>query len=156
LQVEAALAATATQLGLVETGQGTNDQVWHTYGIVKHFIPGEVPAMEEARQQKGGLNFDLINRVHVPIALGSMLVVLVLLANALLCGRFDEPARLAVTVAVALLANAFVCGALSGPHDRYGARIVWIATFTAAIAALQAANSWATGRRRKARTAIAP
>jgi hypothetical protein len=155
-QVEAALAATATQLGLVETGQGTNDQVWHTYGIVKHFIPGEVPAMEEARQQKGGLNFDLINRVHVPIALGSMLVVLVLLANALLCGRFDEPARLAVTVAVALLANAFVCGALSGPHDRYGARIVWIATFTAAIAALQAANSWATGRRRKARTAIAP
>ena len=155
-QVETALAATATQFGLVETGHGTNDQVWHTSGIIKHFIPGEVPAMEEARQQQGGLHFDLINRVHVPIALGSILVVLGLLANALLCGRFEEPARLAVTVTVALLANAFICGALSGPHDRYGARIVWIATFTAAIAALQAANSWARGRRRKARTAIAP
>src|SRR5262249_60351586 len=33
---------------------------------------------------------------------------------------------------------AFVCGVLSGPHDRYGARIAWIATFTAAIAILRA------------------
>ena len=39
---------------------------------------------------------------------------------------------------VAILANAFVCGALSGPHDRYGARIAWIATFIAAIAILRA------------------
>jgi hypothetical protein len=155
-QIETALAATATQLGLIETGHGTNDQIWHTYGIIKRFIPREVPAMEQARQQQGGLHFDLINRVHVPVAFASMLIMLVLLANALLGGRFDEPARLAGTVTVALLANAFVCGALSGPHDRYGARIVWIATFAAAIAALQAANSWATERRRKARTAIAP
>jgi hypothetical protein len=36
-----------------------------------------------------------------------------------------------VTVTVAILANAFICGVLSGPHDRYGARIVWIATLTA-------------------------
>jgi hypothetical protein len=26
-----------------------------------------------------------------------------------------------------LLANAFVCGVLSNPHDRYGARLIWIA-----------------------------
>src|SRR5262249_36772127 len=30
---------------------------------------------------------------------------------------------------------------LSGPHDRYGARIAWIATFTAAIAVLRAVNN---------------
>ena len=42
---------------------------------------------------------------------------------------------------VAILANAFVCGVLSGPHDRYGARIAWIATFTAAIAILRAINN---------------
>ena len=29
-------------------------------------------------------------------------------------------------VIVVLLANAAVCGALSGPHDRYQARIAWI------------------------------
>jgi hypothetical protein len=138
-QIETALAATASQLGLVATGHGINDQIWHTYGIIKRFIPGEVPAMQNARQQQGGLHFDLINRVHVPIALGSMLFAFLLLASALARGRFDPLARLAATVTIALLANAVVCGALSGPHDRYGARIAWIATLTAAIAILRPA-----------------
>jgi hypothetical protein len=85
-QIETALAATATQLGLVGTGYGIHDRIWHTYGIIKRFIPGEVPALQQARRQQGEVHFDLINRVHVPIALGSILVVLVLLGNALLCG----------------------------------------------------------------------
>jgi predicted membrane protein len=42
---------------------------------------------------------------------------------------------LAGTAGLGLLANAFVCGVFSGPHDRYGARMVWIATFVVAIAA---------------------
>ena len=155
-QIETALAASASQLGLVATGYGTHDEIWHTYGIIKRFIPGEVPAMQKAMQQQGRLHFELINRVHVPIALGSMLFALVLLANALVCGRFDEPVRLAATVTVAILANAFVCGALSGPHDRYGARMVWIATFTAAVAVLQASKSFAAERGRRARNTVAP
>ena len=135
---ETALVATATQLRLVATGYGINERIWHTYGIIEHFIPGEVPTMQKARQQHSELHFDFINRVHVPIAIGSMIFVLILLVNAMACGRFDAPARLAGTVTVALLANAFVCGALSGPHDRYGARIVWIATFTAPLTILRA------------------
>src|SRR5262245_45089163 len=107
-QVETALTATASQLGLVATGHGTHDRIWHTYRIVKRFIPGDVRAMQQARQQHGELHFDLINRLHVPIALGSMLVLLVLLANALVCRCFDAPASLAATVTVALLATAFV------------------------------------------------
>jgi hypothetical protein len=39
---------------------------------------------------------------------------------------------MAATFSLALLANAFVCGVLSNPHDRYGARIVWIATLAVA------------------------
>jgi hypothetical protein len=58
-------------------------------------------------------------------------------------------------VTVALLANAFACGALSGPHDRYGARIVWIATLTAAITLLQAIDSFAASRG-KAHATAAP
>jgi hypothetical protein len=40
-------------------------------------------------------------------------------------------------VSLALLGNAFVCGVISGPHDRYGARLVWVATFVALIAAIR-------------------
>jgi hypothetical protein len=38
---------------------------------------------------------------------------------------------------LALLANAFVCGTLSNPHDRYGARLIWLAVTAAAIAAVR-------------------
>jgi hypothetical protein len=34
-----------------------------------------------------------------------------------------------------LLGNAVICGVLSGPHDRYGSRLAWIATLTVLLAA---------------------
>ena len=139
-QIETALAATASQLRLVGTGYGTHDRIWHTYGIIKRFIPGEVPAMQKARQQRGELDFALINRVHVPIALGSLVLALLLLARAAALRDLDQPARLVAIATVAVLANAFVCGALSGPHDRYGARMAWIVTFAVAVAALRASG----------------
>jgi hypothetical protein len=45
---------------------------------------------------------------------------------------------LAATSTLAVLGNAFLCGALSGPHDRYGARIAWLATFVISIAVVRA------------------
>ena len=71
LQLETALAASTRQLGQVATGYGMHDQIQHTYGIIRRFISKEVPAMQHARQQRGELNFDLINRFHVPIAFSS-------------------------------------------------------------------------------------
>ena len=50
----------------------------------------------------------------------------------------DDLHLLAAVAAVAILANAVVCGVLSGPHDRYGARLAWIATFALVIAGLRA------------------
>lgn len=51
----------------------------------------------------------------------------------------DERARLVALLALligAVLANAFVCGAISGPFPRYQARITWLVTAAAAVAAL--------------------
>jgi hypothetical protein len=45
--------------------------------------------------------------------------------------------ELATVCLLALLANAFICGTLSNPHDRYGARVVWLAVTAAAIAAVR-------------------
>lgn len=44
---------------------------------------------------------------------------------------------LAATVSTALLGNALICGMISGPHDRYGARMVWIATLVVLTAAIR-------------------
>jgi hypothetical protein len=53
---------------------------------------------------------------------------------------------LAATVIVALLANAVVCGVMSNPHDRYGARLAWIATFAVALVPMRHAitQPWKT------------
>jgi hypothetical protein len=55
-QVDTGLAAAASQLGLVANRQATHDRNWHSYGIIKRFIPEEVPAMRKAREQHGELH----------------------------------------------------------------------------------------------------
>jgi hypothetical protein len=90
--------------------------------------------MRAARQQNWRLDFDTINWLHVPVALASMLALVALLAHALANRRLDDLTLLAATITLALLGNAFICGVISGPHDRYGARMVWVATFTVLMA----------------------
>ena len=136
-QIQTAAAATAQQLVMVASGAGVNNRIWHTYGIIDRFIPSENPAMLAARQQRGELDFTALNRLHVPVALLSMILMLGLLLR-FRHGKADDLALLAATSTLAILANAFPCGALSGPHDRYGARIVWLATFVIAVAASRA------------------
>jgi hypothetical protein len=76
----------------------------------------------------------------VPVALASMLGLVVLLAHSAVGRRLDDLTLLGITVALALLGNAVICGIISGPHDRYGARMVWLATFVVLMALARALN----------------
>jgi hypothetical protein len=127
LQIETALAATATQLARVATGEGVVNTIWHTYGIFERYAPAVIPTMRAARQQRGEIQFRAINYMHVPIALISVALLPALLAAGWKWSRLSPLGVLAATIATALLANAFVCGALANPHDRYGARLTWLA-----------------------------
>lgn len=134
-QAKTALAATWQQLIDVATGEGTIGWLPHTYGIIARYIPSQVRAMRAARQQHWELDFTPVNWVNVPVALASMLLAAAIVVAAAWRRRLDDVALLAATVCFALLGNALICGTISGPHDRYGARMVWIATFTVLIAA---------------------
>jgi len=136
-QAEAAIAATAEQMVHVATGEGTNGWIPHTYGIIERYIPAQVAPMRAARQQHWDLHFGAINWIHVPVALGSLLAVFAMVGRAAWRRRLDDLSLLAATVSLAMLGNAVICGVMSGPHDRYGARLVWIATFTVLIAAIR-------------------
>ena len=140
LQLRTALKAFATQLVRVGTGYGVNTEIWHSYGMIENFVPAALPAMKAARQQQGELVpvFAAINRVQVPVAYASMLALLAVIALGFMRASFADLGRLAVTAAFALLANAFVFGVLSGPHNRYGARMVWLATFVVLLVPWQA------------------
>jgi hypothetical protein len=119
---------TAEQLVDVRTGEGVVNSIWHTYAIIERYTPWAAPAMRAARQQRGHLDFTAINALHYPVAIASMLLLLGILALAVARPYLADLGLLATTVTLALLANAFVCGALANPHDRYGARLVWLAT----------------------------
>ena len=144
-QIETAISASARQLVKVESGEGVLNSIWHTYGIIERYMPTVVPAMRTARQQHGEVSFRALNQIQVPVAVISML----LLPLVLLIGRGDYGdllRLLAATITVALLANAVVCGALSNPHNRYGARLVWVATFAVALVPMRYAvtRPWKT------------
>ena len=134
-QAKAAAIATAEQLVHVATGEGTNGWVPHTYGIIERYIPSQTKPMRAAHQQHWEINFALVNWLHVPVGLASILAVAAIAGHAIFRKRHDDVVLLASAVTLALLGNAVICGVISGPHDRYGARMVWIATFTALIAA---------------------
>jgi hypothetical protein len=93
--------------------------------------------MRAARQQHWELHFSAINWIHVPVALASLLAVFAIAGRAAWRRRLDDLSLLAATVSLAMLGNAVICGVISGPHDRYGARLVWIATFTVLLAAVR-------------------
>ncbi len=145
-QAEAAIAATAEQLVHVATGEGSSGWIPHTYGIIERYIPAQVAPMRAARQQHWDINFTPVNWIHVPVALASLFAVFAMVGRAAWRRRLDDLTLLAATVTLAMLGNAVICGVLSGPHDRYGARLVWIATFTVLLAGIRQFSGEAHGR----------
>jgi hypothetical protein len=136
-QAKAALVATGQQLTMVATGEGTNGWVAHTYGIIERYIPSQTKPMRAAHQQRWELDFTALNYLHVPVALASMLLLAAVFAWRCWWRGFDDLALLAATASFAVLGNAFVCAVISGPHDRYGARLAWVATFVVLISAIR-------------------
>jgi hypothetical protein len=143
LQAKTAALAAARQLVRVGTGEGIVNTIWHTYAIIEQHVPSAVAGMRAARQQKGQFAFAAINRVHEPVALLSMLLLVPIMALAWRRQPFGDLGRLAASASVALLANAFVCGVFASPHDRYGARLAWIAPFVVLTAICQL-RAWVT------------
>jgi len=136
-QARAAVTGTAQQLVHVATGEGTDGWLGHTYGIVERYIPAQVKPMRAAQQQRRHFDFTAINYVHVPVALGTTLLAAMLFGHGLLRRRLDHITLLAGTVSLAIFGNAFICAVISGPHDRYGARMAWLATAVVLIAAIR-------------------
>ncbi|MGA2999288.1 MAG: hypothetical protein ABSE61_32680 [Bradyrhizobium sp.] len=137
-QAEEALLATGEQMLKVATGENTDHPtLMHTYGIFREYLPRQLKLMDAAREQKSHLTFGPVNLVHVPVALISTALVFAMLIAALFRRRTDDVTLLMATVVLALLGNAVICGVISGAHDRYGSRLVWITTCTLVIAAMR-------------------
>jgi hypothetical protein len=133
-----AVTDTLRQLATFKTGDGLRP--WrHTAGatIRRDFPAQTVEAFDHSRQARGrpvlpvwlrGLNTILE-------ALGSAVAILVIVTARL--RRWDQPLALpwlAVMALLALLGNALLTGSLSGPHDRYQSRVMWLPVLVMVLA----------------------
>jgi len=87
-------------------------------------VPHQMAAYLAARQQRGEWNFTIINIVQLPVALASLWWLMVSLRDA--CQRRRRRAVLTAYLLLALIGNAAICGMLSGAHNRYQSRLIWI------------------------------
>jgi hypothetical protein len=105
-------------------------------GSLRAYFPAvELQRFEASLQARGELT-----AVATPFApVHATLLVLGALATLAILLRPRDPrlTGLAALILAALLANAFATGALSGPHDRYQARIAWLLLLPAAFAVRQ-------------------
>ncbi len=91
-----------------------------------YFPPAEINRYQAALQPRGGMRdaaapFLILHAVLLVLGVAGSIGVM------LRCWRADRAlAGLAALALTALLANAFATGALSGPHDRYQARLAWL------------------------------
>ena len=130
-----ALRDTVQQMAMVKTGDGLLEFQAVTRGVFIVALPHTAKPFNAARQQQGGITqslFDTLNLLHVPVAYLSILGLIMAIAWGLRSGRYDLTGLASFTLC-ALAGNAFICGALSGPHNRYQSRCVWLATLVVGI-----------------------
>jgi hypothetical protein len=132
--LRAAMRDTLAQLTMIDTGDGlTPWPVTVTPVIRRDFPRADVAAYEGSLQTNGKLVVpDWLQLIHhLAAALGIVATVVTLVAT---LRRRHPVAGLCAAVLICILANGFVTGALSGPHDRYESRVVWLAVLAPAIA----------------------
>jgi len=132
-QLRAAVTDSARQFVRFRTGDQIEPQEWVLAPVLAHFIPAQMPAYFAARQQKGAIDFRAISAVHVAfgfLTIASLLVMLVWLVRR----KKREQVQLLMFFLASLVGNAIVCGVLSGPHDRYQSRLIWLVPFAVILA----------------------
>ncbi len=135
LHVQAAAGDTVRQFLSLRTGDQIEPQQWAIAPTLATYVPQQMKAYLAARQQRGAIDFEAVNRVDVPVAALSLLILVVAVPLCLAQQMHRSAAMLGFLLA-GLAANALICGTFSGPHDRYQSRLLWTVPFLLMLAAV--------------------
>lgn len=132
LHVWTAIKLTYEQFVSFQSGDGLSKNVsWLVSDTLQRYYPHDRLHFRWSRQ-RAGIDFEAINRVHVPVA-GVAQALLPIIAFVAWRRRDRLAFAMTTGLMLALFGNAFICGALSNPNDRYQARLVWIAVMCCAV-----------------------
>ena len=129
------------QLFLFKAGSGLRPWRRTAAATIKRDFPaGTVASFKASLQERRQLVLPraLIAAQDAVAGIGMAVTLALLGAGAIGYCANRRLLALAMMVGAALLGNAMLTGALSGPHDRYQARIVWLAVLVAGIGGVSA------------------
>lgn len=132
LQLRAAAKNMVAQFVHFGTGDQIEPQEWVLSPVLTRYMPSQMKAYYSARQQRGQIRFRTISNLDIFVATVSLVGTALLLGWFLRARQF-EAALFHGFILAALIGNAAICGVLSGPHDRYQSRLVWLAPFAVMI-----------------------
>jgi len=141
LQVTSAVADIFDQLTSFQTEVSLEDNA-PTVEAIEHRAPQLQPALMEARQQKGEIDVDGLNVIHVPVATLAMLALVGALALRRRLKLAPRLTALGATVLLALFINAAICAVLSHSVDRYQSRLTPLAVFAVTLIAADRWRTW--------------
>ncbi|MGH6877860.1 MAG: hypothetical protein ACREHV_10855 [Rhizomicrobium sp.] len=133
LQLRAAAVDAVTQFVRFRTGDQIEPQEWVLTPVLARYMPAQMPAYLAARQQRGKIDFRPISALDVAVGWLSLAGLVAILWS--IWHRRSSAAALPGFVLAALIGNAIICGVLSGPHDRYQSRLIWLAPLAALLSA---------------------
>jgi hypothetical protein len=135
-EAKAAVNNTMEQLSRFASGDGLNTWPEQVSPWIAHDFPvWENREYQAARQQRGILAVPrILAAVHIAAAVGGLLYCCVMLPAAL--RRDSTCAGFLIAVLLAVPVSAAITGSLSGPHDRYQARIMWLPPFIGGVSAV--------------------
>jgi hypothetical protein len=93
--------------------------------------------MNASRQHRVDIDFTGLNSLQVPIVYLTMALLPLIALLTLRRKGFSDIGELATVTMLALLGNAVVFGAFATAHNRYGARMVWLAPFVVMLALIR-------------------
>jgi len=125
LNLKMAMLDTLEQFATFRTGDGIEPLNSVPVPALRKYMPQQLGSYLASRQRNGEIGFTLVNAVQIPVETASMASLAVLLVVAVRRRALDDRLFLPAFMLIALLGNAFICGALSSPHDRYQARLMW-------------------------------
>jgi hypothetical protein len=102
---------------------------------IKQCFSDQNRAYNSSLQQRGQLNFTVLNNTQKYVVVLSFFAALLILFGLIEAG--SEVRLLTLFILSALVINAFVCGCLSGVNARYESRVIWLLPLPALIALFQ-------------------
>jgi len=127
----AALRNTIIQLGSFELKEFAYPKIFFTDRVPRRYLE----VMKGTKAWAGEMPTQICSILVLTVTIVSALYIAgFLVYNFRANGRDCALARFVKVILLGVLLNAFICGALSGPYDRYQARVIWLVPLIAALA----------------------